>query len=348
MPPNLAWAFRRVSTRIRSLLGFSLAFKAINVLLLAPLTAFVLRSCLTRWGSPSVGNFEIANFLLSSSGVLALLGVGSILLATSYFELAGLLKLLATDELPWWRALSPSTVRLHRLFELGLWQLLAYLLRLLPFLAIIGLTYGLLWRGRDINGLIILKPIEFWIGVGVAGVALAIYFAIALRLFVRWLLAVPTLLFEREVGVTQTLQLSWDRTKGQLKSWLVILATWAGSSILLTAVVAFSMQFVTKWALNQTGDSLKLAIPVTGVILAVNLLVGMSLSVLANTTFAALVLSLYRKRVGDRFLPAAELPPTSQRSVGWSLATGLVLLTTAIASNFVLLRLAGKRQEICR
>jgi len=101
---TLAWALSRALARIRPAQAYSIAFKALNVFLLAPIGALVLRTCLTRWGRASVGNFEIAAFLLSPIGLVALVGVGSILLATLYLELAGLMKLLAAEHLAWWQA----------------------------------------------------------------------------------------------------------------------------------------------------------------------------------------------------------------------------------------------------
>src|SRR4249920_1545985 len=93
------WIWNRCRHRFRSALALSLAFKALILLLLVPLATVILRYCLTRWGRASVGNFELVSFLLSPVGIAAFLGVGAILLASLYLELAGMLRLLADDGL---------------------------------------------------------------------------------------------------------------------------------------------------------------------------------------------------------------------------------------------------------
>src|SRR6476619_7582581 len=131
---ELSWIWERFRHQFRSALALSLAFKALNLLLLAPLAALVLRYCLSRWGRASVGNFELVSFLLSPAGILALLGVGTILLASLYLELAGMLCLLADNGLHWWQAFRSSTKLFVRLAELGLRQLAIYLTLAVPFL----------------------------------------------------------------------------------------------------------------------------------------------------------------------------------------------------------------------
>jgi glycerophosphoryl diester phosphodiesterase len=126
--------------------------------------------------------------------MVAMIGVASILLATLYLELAGLMNLLAKGHIFWWQAMAGSAAKFQRLLLLGLWQFAFYLLLATPFLAVIGIAYWLLWRGRDLNGLIVLKPPVFWWGAG-AGVSIAIYAALAYAVR-RCLLAVPTILFE--------------------------------------------------------------------------------------------------------------------------------------------------------
>ena len=73
---ELGWMWERCRHRFRSALALSLAFKALNLILLAPLAALILRFCLLRWGRASVGNFELVSFFASPVGLVALLGVG--------------------------------------------------------------------------------------------------------------------------------------------------------------------------------------------------------------------------------------------------------------------------------
>jgi hypothetical protein len=80
---ELGWIAKRYRGRLGSAVALSLAFKALNLAILAPLSAAILRFCLTRWGRASVGNFELVAFFLSPAGIAALLAVGGILLAST-------------------------------------------------------------------------------------------------------------------------------------------------------------------------------------------------------------------------------------------------------------------------
>src|SRR5262245_35049973 len=112
---ELGWIAGRCRRRFASAVALSLAFKALNVAILAPLSAAILHFCLTRWGRASVGNFELVAFFVSPAGIAALLGVGALLLASLYLELSGLIRLLADGRLHWWQAFKSSTGLLHRL-----------------------------------------------------------------------------------------------------------------------------------------------------------------------------------------------------------------------------------------
>src|SRR5262245_38162596 len=99
---ELKWIAGRSRHRLRSAVAFSFAFKVLNFIFLAPLAAALLRYCLAKWGRASVGNFELVSFFASPMGIAAVLLVGTVLLASLYLELTGLLRLLADGRLHWW------------------------------------------------------------------------------------------------------------------------------------------------------------------------------------------------------------------------------------------------------
>src|SRR6476620_7953468 len=224
LEPGRIW--ERCRHQFRSALALSLAFKALNLILLAPLATVILRYCLTRWGRASVGNFELVSFLLSPAGIAALLGVGTILLASLYIELAGMLRLLADPSLHWWQAFQSSTKLFLRVVELRLRQLAVYLTLAAPFLAGIGVVYWLFWSGKDLNGLIILKPPAFWWGAAFAGVIAAAYILLALQVFLRRLYAVPILVFESGLSISEALRESIERSRGNIRRCASALAIW--------------------------------------------------------------------------------------------------------------------------
>jgi glycerophosphoryl diester phosphodiesterase len=294
-PSEIGWIWERCRNQFRSALALSLAFKALNLLLLAPLATIILRYCLTRWGRASVGNFELVSFLISPEGIAALLGVGAVLVASLYLELAGMLRLLADNHLHWWQAFHSSTKLFLRLVQLGLRQLGVYLALATPFLAGIAIVYWRFWSGKDLNGLIILKTPTFWWGAVFAGAIAAAYALLALQVFLRRLYAVPILVFERGLSVSQTIRQSIERSHGTIWRCAGAIAIWAAiQGILITAVFGL-VQVVLQSIVSLADASLAAAVLFTGTALIINGLVAAIFSVLANLTFTGVVLLLYRQ-----------------------------------------------------
>lgn len=323
---TVLWSLRQFRQRIRDVLFCSLGFNLLNLFVLAPLVAGVIRLMLQRWGRASVGNFEIAAFLLSIPGLTALIGAGSLFIAIHYLEFAALVRLLADRKLHWWSALSGATGFFHRLLELGARQLAVYLLLLIPFLAGISIVYSSLWAGRDLNGLIILKPPVFWIGGGIAAALLLVYGLLALRLFLRWLFAVPVLLFEPGITPRSALDRSTELARGRLWPLATTIALWFIVLFLLGTALAFSLKEIAEWILNRSDSSLSIALPVTATLLLINTAVLTFSAVTTSATFAALVLAMYR-RATETTPVELDLSPVDQRrllSSRWLLPIGLL------------------------
>lgn len=321
------WSLRQFRPRLWDVLACSLGFNLLNLFVLAPLLAGVTRLMLQRWGRASVGNFEIASFLLSVPGLAAVIGAGSLFLAIHYIEFAALMRLLADRQLHWWHALGGAAGLFHRLVELGLRQLFAYLLLAVPFLAAIGLVYAALWAGRDLNGLIILRPPVFWIGSGLAVAIGLVYAALALRLFLKWIFAVPVLLFERGAAPRSALARSVEISQRRLWQIAWTIAMWLAAMLLIGAGLAFSFKESAEWVLNRSDSSLAVALPMTAALMLLHLGVLTLEAVFTSATFAAVVLAMYRRAVGAAFPAEHELlhdEPRRRISPRWLLPAALL------------------------
>jgi glycerophosphoryl diester phosphodiesterase len=331
---ELHWIADRCRRRFRCALAFVLAFKALNFILLAPLSAAILRFCLSMWGRASVGNFELATFFLSPIGLTALLAVSTVLLASLYLELSGLIRLLADDRLHWWQAFKSSTRTFPLLVKLGLVQLAMILALAVPFLIGIGLAHWRFWSGRDIYSLVMVRPAEFWWGAGIAATLAGVFLALALGLLLRQLYAVPALIFEPVVRVREALRTSAERSRGTKLRAVAALALWFAAQSLLTAVVLGTLQLILLAILRSSGSSLTTAVIAMGTVLAIEGLAALVLSVLADISLAAVLLALYRRVAPAGALPEATeaAPPPSRLSWGLGLGLAAALAVVAVGS----------------
>ncbi len=351
IPGLSGWFFSRIRSRWEDVAAFSLAFRLINLVFLAPLSATALRLFLNHWGRASVGNFEVAWFLLSPTGLLALVVVGAVALAILYMELAGLMRLLGDHRVAWWHALTGPATSSPRLVWLGVWQLIIFLLLAAPFLIAIGVVYLSVWNGRDLNGLILLKPPAFWIGAGLAGCIVAVYLVIAGRLFLRWLFALPIVLFEPGVSVKHALSLSSERTAGQLRELGTAIVAWAAIQSALAAIVLGGLKLLSAWVLDRVGSSLARAVPATAALLTLHGLLLALLSIIGTVSFAGLVLAFYRQSsaaldqsTADREEQIPRLGFSTPSLIVGALLALLVFTTLACVSTLNGLKLEDKLQ----
>ena len=70
-PRGFRWLLDRARIGWRDLTAFEVGFQVLNLAFMAPLAAWATRQFLERWGRCSVGNFEVAAFLLSPVGLTA-------------------------------------------------------------------------------------------------------------------------------------------------------------------------------------------------------------------------------------------------------------------------------------
>ena len=320
--------------RIAPIVRFSLTFELLRLLVLAPLGAGILRLSLERWGRCSVGNFEIIAFLLSPPGFIALLGVGTIALATFYLEIAGLMLLLADRRATWWSIFPALGKRIFHLLGLGFRELALLLMLAAPFLGAIVAVLRLLWAGHDLNGLVVLKPPVFWVGAAVAACLGASCVLIGGCLVVRWLLALPAILFEPGTRGRQAMGLSVRRTRGRLSSVLRLLGAWLVTVVLLSSVLMGGLELGAGWLLGRIGPSLPLLLPVTAIVVVLHTILAALLSVVSSASLAALLLVLYRATAGlpvpaqEPVRPQADIP--GQLPARWRIAGCSAVLVAAV------------------
>ncbi len=288
----------RVRQRLGDVLFVSVVLGALTFAIQAPLMGAALRLFLARTGRASVGNFEIVGFLLSLWGALALLVIVGLALAGFYLSLSALLEVLGEPARSAGQALKELPRHGQRVLRLGLLQLGLALLAALPLAACMLLAVRGAWAGRDINGLLILRPPEFWQGVLWAVLPALLLVSVLVYLGLRWLLALPLLVADPALSPFAALRESARLTRGRHAAHVGALLRWALLTLAPLALFAWLLRLGVGVVLTRGGGGAQAAVAATAVLLVLGGLAIAAFSWVALATFAALLESLRRQAFG--------------------------------------------------
>ncbi|GAG64978.1 unnamed protein product, partial [marine sediment metagenome] len=227
--------------------------------------------------------------------------------------------------------------RLPALIRLGLLQAAAYLVASVPFVLGIGLVYGLLLREFDLYYYINVQPLSWWIAVIVAGTISAGYLLLAAWLYIRWLFAIPILVFE---GATPlgALRKSWQQTRKRFWGFAVPLAVWWVVVILASVVTTWLVRAAAAQLLAHIGFTLKAVIPAVVVTLALVALLDVLWFIIGKIVHVMLMADFYlettdmEKELSTPVPAARILSPLAFKRIGWIIA-GVVLTMGIVAGG---------------
>ncbi|HEX5632940.1 MAG TPA: glycerophosphodiester phosphodiesterase family protein, partial [Gemmatimonadales bacterium] len=315
------WAVHELRLRWRPLVTYQLAIGALGVVAFSPLATLALRGILRASGKVAVNNFDLVGFFLSPVGLLFLAVALVLFLLVFYLQQAGLTLLTAASggtRVPR-IALARVAARLHDLVPLGLWQLGALLLALLPFAAVIAVVVLPLLRLHDINYYLHEQPPEWRRALVIAGVAGAGFAATALWLVARFAAALQLLLLDG-VGARAALAGSWRMTAG--KGWRIvrILGAWWLSLFLVNVLLVGAVGLVARPLAAAMGSRVGLVLLAVTLFLSAGIFVGFLWTLAGNAGHALLANRFYRRH-GERPAPA---PPPNAEAQGIPLTLGTV------------------------
>ncbi len=301
------------------LLGYELLFKIVAVTALAPLFAWLVAALVRTSGGVAVSNEQILSFLVSPAGVLTVLIAATVGIAILFAEQAGLL-LIATNSLA---GGTFSTVgafgyvarQMPGLLKLAFLQVVAYLLCLLPFVGIVGVTYAVLLSGHDINYYLTERPPAFRLAATIAAVAGVVLLAGWAVLYVRWVFALPAGVLAGEKAVA-ALGSSFGLSRRVLLRIVVALGAWFVIQSAVGMITGAVLWLAERLLLGLAGQALDRVILAVAAILSLDVLAAMALSFVGITTHCLLVARLYcdaRSEAGDPLSLASEVRSRSSR-----------------------------------
>ena len=273
------------------LVGYEILIRILGFAAIAPLSAWLLRSVIGTTGRYAVGNTELITFAFSPIGLVFVLVTGVVVLFGLFLQHAGVIMIadaqgrgrkLSTLQ-TFWRVL----LKIPAMFQLGLLQITHYGLIVLPVLALVGLAYWALWSDADLYFLTQVRPLVFWVGVIIAGLAVMVGSVLVAWLFLRWIIALPLLLIEGR-NPRQSLRISAERTKG-LTGRMTFLAIWTLIATLVGAIAAALFTLFSNGLLDRIPNALNVTLPTLAGLLAVHFLLIETLEIAGSIVVGLII-----------------------------------------------------------
>jgi len=342
MAYNIAGISREVSRVLRQNIGqiiaVHLAYVALGVILFTPLVGIAGKLLLRFSGQTVVADQDIIYFLLTPSGMVALILFSGLLITILAFEQASMMLVCGYAmrglHIGVMQSLHFTARRALRIFSFTNQLVVRLLAITLPFLATGGAVGWMLVTDYDINYYLAEKPPEFLFAVALIGLLLLVMLVLLVRRLLAWSLALPLILFAG-VSPSRSFSESKNLTEGHQRLFLLTLGIWASAAFLLGAIVLGSVQFLGAKLAPLFLNSINWLVVILGALVALWSLGNLLVTTFASGSFASLLMTLY-----ERYGPGLELNGLAQKlqSRQWRLTAprlALVLIISAAGAVFV-------------
>ena len=302
MANNISAISREVLKVLRKGIGkifaIHLAYVALGVILFTPLVGIVGKLLLQLSGKTMLSDQDIIYFLLTPSGIAALILFAALLITIMAFEQASMmavcgcsLKGLHTGVM---QPLYFTARRAAKIFSFTIHLIARLLIIILPFLAAGGAVAWFLITDYDINYYLSQKPPEFLIAALLIGILLAAMLAILIPKLLSWSLTLPLILFGG-VSPSSSFKESRKLTKGHQRLLLLTFGIWGVTALLLGAIVLGTIKFLGSNIAPIFFNSLNLLVVVLGALVAIWSLGNLFITTFTSGSFASLLVILYKR-----------------------------------------------------
>jgi glycerophosphoryl diester phosphodiesterase len=293
----------------KPLVAYELLVSALAVLAFGPLLVALSYRLIEFTGEPILGNSELADFLLSPLGLVALLLGLSLMLGLLLIQYSGLIVMihdaLTGQATALRRTLGAVIAAAPRLLVLAAIQIAGALAIALPILGLGALAYWLL-LSADINYYLAVRPPRFWVAAAV-GAALAVALSATTSwFFLRFALAVPACVLERQPAWS-ALRFGLQISRRRVLRLLLVIVVWVLVEQILLIVSLAGLDGLNELLLSRLQGSLTLLLWSTAAVLLLDAVV---LQVL-GTGFA----------IGRALLITTEYEQASRSNVSPALAS---------------------------
>jgi len=306
-----------------------LAYTVLGFVIFAPLLGLLGRLLLKLSDKPALADQDIAWFLLSPPGIVALVLLTALLITIAGFQQAAFMTLGAGKgqgvHLGTVNALRFTAAYARFIFSFALRLVVRVLLLTLPFLAIAGAIAWLLLTDYDINYYLNEQPPIFWVAAISIGLLLLAMLALLVHKLIGWSLALPLVLFAG-VSPAQSFAESERITRWRRRQILSVLGLWALLAVLLGIVLLGIIQQLGAWIVPPFFDSIVWLVPVLGGFVALWVFGNFLVTAFTSGSLAYLLVGCY-----EEFGPGTATPDMhalAQRDAarGWRLTTSRLAL----------------------
>ena len=313
--------------------AWSVLVWAVGLLLLSPLTAFVLGRLLGADGV--ISNEEVVSWLLTPGGIAFLLWALASALTLSVAQFGGLFRLITTElarKATLGRAVLALTTGLPAVFRFCVATVAVALALLAPLLLWVAFLYRGMLHDHDINYYLAARPPEFYRALGLA-IPVALVWAIGVvGLFVRILPALPAF-FDGHRPARTAAAFAWGISR---RRFWPLLSRLGGAVLIIGATRAalggalFFVGSAIVDRISATSTSLQPVIVATAAAGAIGAGVDLVVTFLGFAWLSALLTAFYVEEAGttpERAEPAPTAAPAwaAGRHVALLIAGALVV-----------------------
>lgn len=272
-----------------------LMYMALGLVLFAPLAGIVGKFLLSLSGEAVLSDMDIAMFMLSPAGIVALIVFFGLLITILIFEKASMMVLSATrmhgQNMGVVTALHFTFRHAKSIYLFTTRLLIRILIIIVPFLVVSATIAWFLITDHDINYYLAEKPPVFIVNVVIIGLIMMVMLFVLIRKLLSWSLALPLILFSG-VSAADSFSKSEALAKGHKWQILKAFALWAFAALLLSLLVLGTVHFFAGQVVPLFYDSLKVLIVVMGAMVALLSLGNIFVTTFTSSSFATLIVVL--------------------------------------------------------
>ena len=227
------------------------------------------------------------------------------IIVLAYMEQIGLYIIGAAGKfgrkMPTLTALREFVFHFPAILRLGLLQGTIVISLSLPFIGGLALTRVLLLGDTDINYYMTSQPWQWWSAIVIASILLLTFVLLVVWLYIRWLLAVPSLIFEN-LSPARALRKSWQQTHQRFLSYGIPLGLLWLVVITVGLVLAWLIRSFSGLLLANAHLELKYVLPVVILALGTISISYFALATIGKAIQALLILEFYSEISPDGFI----------------------------------------------